>query len=137
MGEYSKALSYYEKALEIAQETLPANHPSLAASYNNVGLVYVYLKIFNVNIVQQFFTNSILYKEHYSICSRASISFSFNKFDCDTQVRFLYFFLAKHQYEFFFKIRRKCLRDHVARNSLGRKQDTVAKLFFLNDEKYL
>jgi tetratricopeptide (TPR) repeat protein len=40
MGEYSKALSYYEKALEIRQKTLPANHPSLATSYNNIGLVY-------------------------------------------------------------------------------------------------
>ena len=30
MGEYSKALSFYEKALEICQKTLPANHPSLA-----------------------------------------------------------------------------------------------------------
>ena len=40
MGEYSKALSYYEQALEILQKTLPANHPDLATSYNNIGLVY-------------------------------------------------------------------------------------------------
>ncbi len=40
MGEYSKALSYYEKDLEISQKTLPANHPDLATSYNNIGGVY-------------------------------------------------------------------------------------------------
>ena len=40
MGEYSKALSYYEQALETLQKTLPANHPSLATSYNNIGVVY-------------------------------------------------------------------------------------------------
>jgi tetratricopeptide (TPR) repeat protein len=40
MGEYSKALSSHEKALEIYQKTLPANHPHLATSYNNTGLVY-------------------------------------------------------------------------------------------------
>ncbi|CAF1461961.1 unnamed protein product [Adineta steineri] len=39
-GEYSKALSYYEKALEIREKSLPSNHPSLAALYNNIGLMY-------------------------------------------------------------------------------------------------
>jgi tetratricopeptide (TPR) repeat protein len=39
-GDYEKALSFYEKALEIRQKTLPPNHPSLATSYNNIGLVY-------------------------------------------------------------------------------------------------
>ena len=40
MGEYSKALSYYEKALEIQQQSLPPNHPDLAEFYNNIGSVY-------------------------------------------------------------------------------------------------
>ena len=40
MGEYSKALSYYEKCLDMRQKTLPANHPDLATSYNNIGSVY-------------------------------------------------------------------------------------------------
>ena len=40
MGEYSKTLLYYEKALEIDQKTLPPNHPDLATSYNNIGGVY-------------------------------------------------------------------------------------------------
>ena len=30
MGDYSKALSYYEKALAIRQQSLPPNHPDLA-----------------------------------------------------------------------------------------------------------
>jgi tetratricopeptide (TPR) repeat protein len=40
VGEYSKALSFYEKALEIQQESLPPNHPDFAMSYNNIGGVY-------------------------------------------------------------------------------------------------
>jgi tetratricopeptide (TPR) repeat protein len=40
MGEYSKALAYYEKALEIQQQSLPSNHPSLAFSCYNIGLLY-------------------------------------------------------------------------------------------------
>jgi tetratricopeptide (TPR) repeat protein len=44
MGEYSKALSYYEKALEIRQKTLPSNHPAFLQSYNNIGLVYYHTR---------------------------------------------------------------------------------------------
>jgi tetratricopeptide (TPR) repeat protein len=40
MGDYTKALSSHEKALAIKQQSLPANHPDLASSYNNIGLVY-------------------------------------------------------------------------------------------------
>ena len=40
MGEYSKALSSYERALEIRKIALPPNHTSLATSYNNIGGVY-------------------------------------------------------------------------------------------------
>ena len=40
MGEHSKALSYYERSLEIYKVALPSNHPNLATSYNNIGLVY-------------------------------------------------------------------------------------------------
>ena len=37
MGEYSKALSSYERSLEVMKVALPPNHPDLAASYNNIG----------------------------------------------------------------------------------------------------
>ena len=40
MGEYSRALSYYEQSLEIRKLALPPNHPNLANSYNNIGMVY-------------------------------------------------------------------------------------------------
>jgi tetratricopeptide (TPR) repeat protein len=39
-GKYAEAIEFYEKALEISQKTLPANHPNLASSYNNIGTVY-------------------------------------------------------------------------------------------------
>ncbi|CAF3849355.1 unnamed protein product [Adineta steineri] len=38
--EYQEALSYYEKALAIRQQSLPLNHPDLGASYSNIGVVY-------------------------------------------------------------------------------------------------
>jgi tetratricopeptide (TPR) repeat protein len=37
--EHSKALSFYEKAFEISQKTLPSNHSDIATYYNNIGLV--------------------------------------------------------------------------------------------------
>jgi tetratricopeptide (TPR) repeat protein len=40
MGEYSKALSSYERSLEIRKIALPPNHPDFATSYNNIGSVY-------------------------------------------------------------------------------------------------
>ena len=40
MGEYSKALSSYERSLEIYKVALPPNHRNLAHPYNNIGLVY-------------------------------------------------------------------------------------------------
>jgi tetratricopeptide (TPR) repeat protein len=39
-GKYTEAITYYEMSLKIRQNTLPANHPHLAGSYNNLGLVY-------------------------------------------------------------------------------------------------
>ena len=39
-GDYPEAVSFYERALEIKEKSLPANHPSLATSYNNIGTVY-------------------------------------------------------------------------------------------------
>ena len=42
-GNYSEALSFYERSLEIRKKSLPANHPNLATSYNNIGLVYEHM----------------------------------------------------------------------------------------------
>jgi tetratricopeptide (TPR) repeat protein len=39
-GKYTEAITYSEKSLKIRQKTLPANHPDLATSYNNIGVVY-------------------------------------------------------------------------------------------------
>jgi len=40
MEEHLKAFLFFEKALEIRQNSLPSNHPDLAISYNNIGTVY-------------------------------------------------------------------------------------------------
>ncbi|CAF0912486.1 unnamed protein product [Adineta steineri] len=39
-GDYKKAISYYEQALEISENILPSNHPDLASSYNSIGNVH-------------------------------------------------------------------------------------------------
>ena len=39
-GEYSTALSYFKKTLEIQQQTLPPNHPDIAMTNNNIGMIY-------------------------------------------------------------------------------------------------
>ena len=40
MGEYSKALTFYQQALKMEKKSLPNNHPSLATSCNNIGTTY-------------------------------------------------------------------------------------------------
>ncbi len=40
MGDYSKALSSYEKTLAILQQSLPLNHPDFGSAYDNIGLVH-------------------------------------------------------------------------------------------------
>jgi tetratricopeptide (TPR) repeat protein len=57
IGEYSKALLYYEKALAIKQQSLPANHSSLASSYNNIGLLYE--KIGNYSKAYSFYERAV------------------------------------------------------------------------------
>lgn len=43
MGEYSKALAYVQKALEISEKVLGTKHHGTAISYNNIGKVYAKL----------------------------------------------------------------------------------------------
>ena len=40
LGDYSKAIEYHEKALEITKNTFGDNHPSIASSYNSLGVSY-------------------------------------------------------------------------------------------------
>ncbi|CAF0955203.1 unnamed protein product [Adineta ricciae] len=39
-GAYKDAIMYYQRALEIRQQTLPPNHIDFASFYNNIGLAY-------------------------------------------------------------------------------------------------
>ena len=38
--KYDKAITFYEKSLEIHKRTHVPNHPDMGISYNNIGLVY-------------------------------------------------------------------------------------------------
>jgi hypothetical protein len=39
MGEYSKALSFHKKALEIEQKTLPSTHPHIQIVQKNIDIL--------------------------------------------------------------------------------------------------
>lgn len=39
-GEYSKAIEYFQKVLQIQQKALSENHPDIAKTYNNIGCAY-------------------------------------------------------------------------------------------------
>ncbi len=39
MGEYSKALSYYERALNICQCSLPPSHPHLQSVRKSIDII--------------------------------------------------------------------------------------------------
>merc|ERR1711991_325923 len=40
LGEYEKAITYFDKDLQITKDKLGENHVDVAASYNNLGNVY-------------------------------------------------------------------------------------------------
>ena len=40
MGDYSKALTSFEQALAIQNQSLPFNHPDFAITYNNIASIY-------------------------------------------------------------------------------------------------
>ncbi|CAF4310826.1 unnamed protein product, partial [Rotaria sordida] len=41
MKDYSTALTFYEKGLEIRENKLPKNHPDLAVVYHNMAKLYL------------------------------------------------------------------------------------------------
>jgi len=41
MKDYTLALTYYEKGMEIREKKLPKNHPDLAVVYHNLAKLYL------------------------------------------------------------------------------------------------
>jgi len=46
--KYTEALDFYKKSLAIRKQHLPSNHPAIAASHNNIGLVYSNLNKYDI-----------------------------------------------------------------------------------------
>jgi tetratricopeptide (TPR) repeat protein len=40
-GQHKEALDHFHKSLNIYLDSLPANHPRLSPTYNNIGSVYL------------------------------------------------------------------------------------------------
>jgi tetratricopeptide (TPR) repeat protein len=59
---YTKALEYYFKSLEIRKETLPTNHPDIASSYYNIGGIY-FKKGDNDKAIEYYFKSLEIRKE--------------------------------------------------------------------------
>ncbi len=47
IGDYNKALEFYEKAINIREKVLGTEHPDTATSYNNIGGVYMAISDYN------------------------------------------------------------------------------------------
>jgi tetratricopeptide (TPR) repeat protein len=62
MGEYSKALLCYEKDLAISQSVLPATHPELGISYNNIG--WMYEKMHDYSKARSFYERAVDNGQH-------------------------------------------------------------------------
>jgi len=57
-----KAIEYYEKVLEIFEKMLPPNHPLLATSYNNIGVVYYSLREYSKELA--YFERALGIRQH-------------------------------------------------------------------------
>ena len=47
-GDYDKALEHYKKALVIVEKVLDPEHPSTAATYNNIALRAIMTRLWNI-----------------------------------------------------------------------------------------
>ncbi|CAF3971370.1 unnamed protein product, partial [Rotaria sp. Silwood1] len=48
MKDYSTALTYFQKGLEIRQKKLPKDHPDLAVVYHNMAKLYLSTRQYNM-----------------------------------------------------------------------------------------
>ncbi|CAF1571195.1 unnamed protein product [Rotaria sordida] len=48
MKDYSTALTYFEKGLEIREKKLPKNHPDIAVVYHNMAKLYLSTRQYNM-----------------------------------------------------------------------------------------
>ncbi|CAF1556138.1 unnamed protein product [Rotaria sp. Silwood1] len=48
MKDYTTALTYFQKGLEIRQKKLPKNHPDLAVVYHNMAKLYLSTRQYNM-----------------------------------------------------------------------------------------
>jgi predicted enzyme related to lactoylglutathione lyase len=61
IGDYNKALEFYEKALNIRKKVLGTEHPNTATSYNNIGSTYDSMGDYNKAL--EFYENALNIRE--------------------------------------------------------------------------
>ena len=75
-ADYKEALHYYERALEIKEKSLPANHFDLATSYNNIGSVYMNLGDYSKAL--SFYERALEIREKSVLGQHPSLAISYN-----------------------------------------------------------
>ena len=74
IGEYSKGLSFYDKALAIQQQSLPPSHPDLALSNISVGMAY--LGMANCVKAHSYFTKALSIQQKSLPSNHPDIAFT-------------------------------------------------------------
>ena len=75
-GEYGEAIIFYEKSLGIKHRTLPPNNPSVAKSYNAIGLVYDNMG--NYSKALSYYKKSLTIREQSLPPNRSDLAKSYN-----------------------------------------------------------
>lgn len=103
MKKYSKALSSYEKPIEIRQKTLLPNHPNLTIYYDNISEVYLkvgkYSKAIEIfEILHYHYTDLTIVQTRYYFVSVLLILFTVHclqtilTLDCTKTINYIYSF---------------------------------------------
>ena len=75
MKDYPKALSYFEKALEIDKKSLPEKHPSMALDYRDIGDVK--RSMGDSRAALEYLEKAVQIQENVR-CNRISLGWSYN-----------------------------------------------------------
>ena len=75
-GEYNEAITFYEKSIEIEEETAPCNDLNLAMSYNNIGNMYSHVGDYSKALLSH--EKALLIRQQSLPSSHPDLAMSYN-----------------------------------------------------------